>query len=237
MPSPSYSVSATNYGRNPSDAYYALAGTTGGGIPPGPVEITGDLTVDGNATFKQAVTCQAALSVAGNLQAQTASVTGSLTANAIAATSAIVSQGTITGDEIFATNGLTVEANGALISGGLTSVGPLKFSRLSGFLSGNFSNPVTSGTLGNQGLLQLAWNATDGNFGGIFDYPNAAYNGANIYLTPCQPSEPMILGPPSIIYNLPTQGNITILCRANAAPSAGATVAFQYLFFTVGSPI
>jgi len=54
----SFAVTATSYGAAPADAYYAL---TAPGLVNGPLEVTGNLTVDGTSLLKGAVTCNGAL--------------------------------------------------------------------------------------------------------------------------------------------------------------------------------
>ena len=82
----SYSVSATNYGRNPADAYYAL---TGADVHIGPLTVTGNFTVEGTTNLEGAVTMGAALNVAGAITAPSAAISGAVSAASVAATGAV----------------------------------------------------------------------------------------------------------------------------------------------------
>lgn len=251
----SFSVTATNYGRNAPDSYYALAGSTGG-IPPGPVEITGTLTVDGNATFKQAVTCEAAVEIqgaltgaaatfsgaltgagatfSGNVTSATGTVTGALTANAVGATSAVTCIGDITGGSLNTSGDLAVEGD-AEITGQCRVVGPFVYRSLKSFNGGNTSNPITSGQLQPQGVLQLTWSATNSQYEGTFTASNIfplaflvpTYGGsspaANTYGAP-------------VISSADSGVTITITVASPGSHTAGDTVNFAYLFIQYGSP-
>ena len=236
MPSPSYSVSATNYGRNPSDAYYALAGTTGGGIPPGPVEITGDLTVDGNATFKQAVTCEAALTVQG-----AGTFDGAVTAPSIIAATALGSQGALTvAGNVTIQNASGINMQGGTIAGSASvqsdeifTNGPVKFGRLATVYLGSPSAPVTEGgQLGEAGVLQLTWVPANNAYEGSFVAPNGVTNNPT-FLTPVSasiantcPNCPVFsfaAVPPNIIFSM----SVSV---TGPQGTLGNTLRYSYLF-------
>lgn len=84
--SASYSVSATNYGRNANDSYFVLSTP---GVQQGNQEITGNLQVDGTTTLTGAVSCGSTLSAVGQLSGASLAVTGAVTCGAVTATGAL----------------------------------------------------------------------------------------------------------------------------------------------------
>ena len=233
---PSYSVSATNYGRNVTDAYYALAGTGGGGIPPGPVEITGNLTVDGNALFKQAVEVQAALTVQG-----AGTFSGAVTAPTVVASSALGTQGGLTvGGNVTIQNASGINMQGGTIAGSASvqsdeifTNGPVKFGRLATVTLGSPSAPITEGgQLGEAGVLQLAWVPANNAYEGSFIAPNGVTNNPT-FLSPIAASIPLtcpncpVLSfaavPPNIIFSM----SVSV---TGAQGTLGNTLKYSYLF-------
>ena len=93
----SYSVSATNYGRNSVDSYYQLSAP---GVVNGNLDVTGNLTVAGTTDLTGPVTCANGVAVTGTMSASvvasagavtgaSAAITGAVTAASVAATGAV----------------------------------------------------------------------------------------------------------------------------------------------------
>ena len=252
----SFSVSATNYGRNVSDAYYALTGT-GGGIPPGPVEITGNLTVDGNSLFKQAVTCEAAVEIQGALTGAAATFSGAVSANSISsattgtfaggvtattvvASSALGTQGGLTvGGNVIIQNSSGVNMSGGTITGAgsvqadeIFTSGPVKFGRLATVYVGTPSNPtLTGGQLTEVGVVSLEWDGDVGAFRGTFIAPNGVTNNPMFFSIINSSLQAAVLLPLQYAFNVvPPNVNLTLIVpSSNGAP--GATLTVSYLFF------
>lgn len=79
--SASYSVSATSYGRNPTDSYYLL---TAPNVVNGDLEVTGNLHVVGTSALDGDVTAGADVNVVGNLTAANLASTGTLSVGELA---------------------------------------------------------------------------------------------------------------------------------------------------------
>ena len=171
--SASYSVSATNYGRNPADAYYSLALAD---THVGPYTITGDLTVDGTSDLVGAVTMGGQLNVAGSV-VSAGITTGGITANgAITASGAVsapsvASAGAVTAASVAATGAVTaasvaatgavtaasVAATGAVSGASLAITGSATVGGLSAPFTGTLAAPLASSgaTMGQQGFCTL----------------------------------------------------------------------------------
>ena len=250
----SFSVTATNYGRNAPDSYYALAGSSGG-IPPGPVEITGTLTVDGNATFKQGVTCEAAVEIQGALTGAAATFSGPVSASAITSAGTGTFGGGVTAPTIIAATGLgsqgglTVAGNvviqnssGVNMSGGtitgagsvqadeLFTTGKVRFGKLTTTTLGTLSDPIVSGgQLANAGVLQLTYDTQTLQYAGIFIAPDGAANNPTFLTTARCSNGSAVLGPTFVSYLAnPPNINMTVgVATSNGV--AGGTLDMCYL--------
>ena len=106
--SASYSVSATNYGRNPRDGYYLLSAPN---VVNGDLDVTGNLHVQGTSALDGDVTAGADVNVVGTLD-----VAGKATFTAGAGV--LIDQGLVAGAVTTpgAVNGASVTASGAVVS-------------------------------------------------------------------------------------------------------------------------
>jgi hypothetical protein len=165
--SASYSTNATNYGRNPADAYYYLSAPD---TINGPLTVTGNLVVQGTSQLDGAVTCGNTLAVAQDVTVGSATdaskvravgPAGSVELNPTVggfpgigftngALTTLLGLQTSTGPLIVGNNGVKVGMPGALDVGGALSIA-----------GSNLLNLGTGSYLVNQGANILA------NVGGI----------------------------------------------------------------------
>ena len=113
--SASYSVSATNYGRNPRDGYYLLSAPN---VVNGDLDVTGNLHVQGTSALDGDVTAGADVNVVGTLD-----VAGKATFTAGAGV--LIDQGLVAGAVTTpgAVNGASVTASGAVSGASVTASG------------------------------------------------------------------------------------------------------------------
>ena len=113
--SASYSVSATNYGRNPRDGYYLLSAPN---VVNGDLDVTGNLHVQGTSALDGDVTAGADVNVVGTLD-----VAGKATFTAGAGV--LIDQGLVAGAVTTpgAVNGASVTASGAVNGASVTASG------------------------------------------------------------------------------------------------------------------
>ena len=165
--SASYSVSATNYGRNVNDSYFVLSAP---GVQQGNQEITGNLKVDGTTNLVGQVTCGAGLTAAGQVGAAslavsgTSALTGAVSAGPITCTGAVAaasvsSTGAVTAASVAATGAMTaasVAASGALTAASAAVTGPVTIGQMAAgsVITGTFTGVLAAGASTN--LLQVA---------------------------------------------------------------------------------
>ena len=115
--SASYSVSATNYGRNPTDSYFILSAPD---VVNGNLSVTGNLSVAGSSALMGAVTCGETLGVAG------AATVGSLTTAGAVSAATLASSGALTvganAAVVGALSAASVATPGALSVAGATTL-------------------------------------------------------------------------------------------------------------------
>lgn len=118
--SASYSVSATNYGRNPADSYFILSAPD---VVNGNLSVTGNLAVAGSSALMGAVTMGETLAVAG------AATVGSLTTAGAVSAATLAASGTLT-------VGGAVTAAGAVSAASLSTPGTLGVGGVATFTAG-----------------------------------------------------------------------------------------------------
>ena len=142
--SASYSVSATNYGRNVNDSYFVLSAP---GVQQGNQEITGNLKVDGTTNLVGQVTCGAGLTAVGQVGAASLAVTGAVSCGAVTATGALSAASITTPGAVTASgavSGASLATAGAASAASLAVSGAASFGSVSGPLvaAGGYNSVV-----------------------------------------------------------------------------------------------
>ena len=137
--SASYSVSATNYGRNPRDGYYLLSAPN---VVNGDLDVTGNLHVQGTSALDGDVTAGADVNVVGTLD-----VAGKATFTAGAGV--LIDQGLVAGAVTTpgAVNGASVTASGAVNGASVTASGAVSGASVTASGAVNGASVTASGAV------------------------------------------------------------------------------------------
>ena len=216
--SASYSVSATNYGAQPRDSYFNLSAP---GVINSNLEITGNLKVDGTTELVGAVTCDAAVNVAGVLTANIGS-TNSVALTAVGGGAAVV-----------LTNGTTNAASISVTPSGIVSIlgtaggapsNPL-LNVPAGVVTPLVSGPSSAAVGFPYGLIAAAASSFTGGINGT--YPLLACTGGNA----------VIIGNIVLIFGIGTQnGSLGVTCSLPSGYTATWYAGAGCLNATAGAP-
>jgi len=211
--SASYSVSATNYGAQPRDSYFNLSAP---GVINSNLEITGNLKVDGTTELVGAVTCDAAVNVAGVLTANIGS-TNNVSLTSVGGGAAVV-----------LTNGTTNVASISVGAGVVSILGSPSNPLLNvpaGIVTDLVSGPSSTAVGFPYGLIAAAASSFTGGINGT--YPLLACTGGNA----------LIIGEIVLIFGVGTQNSsLGVTCSLPTGYTATWFAGAGCLNATAGAP-